>query len=479
MRTRQLRDSQRSSGPRETSQRGWVREQRIAGNDAVIIDDSRFQQRMLNSYQVSFLCGTHMKLSMPNIIATAALFFGTLLTARSSFAITWDELRQFALSGNPNLRSADIEIERTETTIKAAKGGYYPSVKAAYSKTRAIDPEPYGASTSNRLSVSASQNLFAGFADLNLVEKAESFMSSQTAAKASISCEQRLALRKAFNGGLYLQDGKHFAKKTLDRRRENVRIVNLRYEGGRENKSSALKTEASRLSAEADLNFYLGSLKVIHSQISRLIGKDLPEGEIFQGQLDQNILRPSVREFTQHPKMIQAEADLRASQANINASRSGWLPILTADAAAYRSGGDQSLEASPHYSIGLTLTVPIFTPSQSPRYRDAVLEREKNDLHVSDVQNTLKLDFEKGQVALEDAKARAQVAAKMVEATEMQAQVYRQRYTLGMVSFQDWDTAESEYIKAEKDLLNARHDLADARADLDLTQGLGLKEDDI
>jgi outer membrane protein TolC len=74
------------------------------------------------------------------------------------------------------------------------------------------------------------------------------------------------------------------------------------------------------------------------------------------------------------------------------------------------------------------------------------------------------------------ARQKLEVARKIFEATKLQAEVSRQRYTLGMMSFQDWDSYESDLMRSEGEVLRAKYNLSDAHADYLEAIGIALEE---
>lgn len=399
----------------------------------------------------------------------------SLLKGSLARAVTWNDLRSSASANILPLRNADQSVERAQAIKDEASGGYLPTLKATASAARTMDPQPTGSATSNRLGVTASQNLFSGFSDEKSIEKADALKNSAVAARASESVNQRMILRKLFNSGLYLQQSLELSKKIVDRRQQNVRIVNLRYSSGLENKSSYLKTQATQLEAEADRDQSLANLSNARVEAARRSGRPISETELFEGALPQ---APStVTPNSNHPDLVRAQFDRDSAAAAVGETRAGWLPQLTADASAYRGGTDLKLEPQNHYEIGLTLSVPIYTPTQSPRYREATVDLAKAEISLASTQLDLELKLRKARSTVEDAKRRVGVAVKNVEASQMQAEVYRKRYTLGLISFQDWDAAESDFIKADKEFLIAQQNLANAVADLDAAIGRKLEDE--
>lgn len=414
---------------------------------------------------------------MSPVIFFSTVCMCTYLVARTTtlYAVTWNDLRRAAAGHILPLKHADESIERSEAAQDEAKAGFFPTIKATASSARTVDPEPAGSVTGTRLGVTASQNLFSGLYDQKNIDKFAAQKQAAIAARAAESVNQRSLLRKIFNNGLYQQQLLELYKKIVARREQNVRIVNLRYNSGLENKSSYLKVQAAQLEAEANRDLAVARYTSTKNEASRRSGRNIAEDELFEGSLlpDLTIKTSS----GPHPTIVRAQADRNAAAAQVDVTRSGWFPQLTADASAFRSGRDFKLEPQNHYELGITLTVPIFSPSQSPRYREAASDLAMAEMNLATTQLDYDLALNTAKIVVEDARRRVDVAAKSVEATEMQAEVYRKRYTMGLISFQDWDAAETDFIKANTDYLVVQQKFADAAVDLDSADGRKLEDE--
>lgn len=409
-------------------------------------------------------------------IASQLLIISMIASTSSPlFAVSWDELRSSAVNNILPLRAANQSVERADAATSEAKAGFLPTLKASANAARSIDPEPTGAINSNRVGVTASQNLFSGFSDQKSVEKAEASKTSAVAARNNESVNQRSVLRKIFNNGLYQQQLLELSKQIVARREQNVRIVNLRYSSGLENKSSFLRVQASQMQAEADRDLTAARYASAKIDAGRRSGRNLSENDRFDGDLAKDA--SSTQPQGPHPTIMKAQADRDAASSNVAVTRAGWLPQLSADASAYRSGDDFKLDSQNHYQVGLTLTVPLFTPTQSPQYREATSDLTKAEISLASAQLEYDLTLKNAKIVVDDAKRRVNIAQKTFEATEMQAEVYRKRYTLGLISFQDWDSAETDFINANREYLTTQQKLADAVADLDSAEGRKLEDE--
>jgi outer membrane protein len=391
--------------------------------------------------------------------------------------IEWDELRSAAKSQNADMRRQRLKIDSAEADVDRSSSGYYPVLKATGNVNRSVDS--FDSTTTHRIGLMASQNLFSGFADSSARAAAVAQSRAQSSLLVSASADLRAKLKTLFVNGLYLQESVSLSRKIIERKEENFRIVNLRYDGGRENKSAVLKTEASLISSKMDLEYRQSQLKLIALEMTQVTGMQISAFDEFRGSLNsllQENQNGRVSDVHGHPK-IKALRDAEvAAQENITAARSGWLPELTADASAYRGGVNLETDPSNHYAVGLTLTVPLFNAMQSPKYRSATLNHEQAALDTA--AKILELELQKADAQSKYTKAKGDVlvAEKNLKAATLQSEVYRQRYTLGLVSFQDWDSAEAEYMKSESESLQAKQQLAVALVNLDAADGKTLED---
>ncbi len=397
------------------------------------------------------------------------------LSARSETSLEWEQLRTSAAQSSRIIKQSKINLERASQQVDMGRSGFLPSVQASTSHNRSIDPKPVGTNDSNRASIVASQSLFSGFSDHAKLQKSKAQLESSKHQSTIASIEQRSLLRKAFDQAIYLQKAIIFAKKTEERREQNVRIVALRYEGGRENKSSLLRTEAAHLQATSDLKNYETNLRLTKLQIQNICGCSLPDGVVFAPNSSARSTEAIAIE--QHPKYLAQKGQELSTRYAVDEARAGWMPRLTADAGVSRYGKDLRLEPENHFSVGLTLTVPLYNPAQGSAYREAAQSLAFSELELINTFEELKISFEQASAKQKDATSQVQVAEKVCDATRMQAEVYRQRYTLGMISFQDWDSVEAEFIRAEKDLLIAQLDFENATTDLESTHAKRLEDE--
>ncbi|MCX6118493.1 MAG: TolC family protein, partial [Proteobacteria bacterium] len=369
---------------------------------------------------------------------------------------------------------SSVSNMRLMEEVKKQESGFYPSVDAFLEKTKSIEPRATS-SESNRIGVRLNQNLFAGFRDKYSSESASFKQQANQFQGKYDSAKLRFELKNLFDASLFYQKAIVFAEKTVARRAENLRIVNLRYEGGRENRSSVLKTEASLLMAEVDLKDYVSSLELTKNNLAKLTGLMLSDLNKIEGSLA-NRQDPSQFSLQDHPLVQQSNFMKQSTGVDVGIARSQWLPKVDAAADFYRRGADQKIDSQNYLTVSLNLSVPLFEPAQSHNYKIAVFSATDAELNAAKVENDIEIELRTSESEFQSAQLSLTAAAKSLEASKLQAEVYRQRYTLGMISFQDWDAAETDFIKSEKDLLGAEHQLSKSISKVNLARGLTIEE---
>ena len=385
-----------------------------------------------------------------------------------SLALTWDDVRQSAIASHHDMEIARISVDDAIAGQQSASAGFKPKVNGSLGRSRSILANPNATSDSYTASVTASQSLFAGFQDTAKVEQASHQKRGAELSVLEASTKLRSTLRKIFDRGIYLQELIKVTDRTTARREENVRIVALRYEGGRENKSSALKTEASFLQAKADDAQARLALSLVKKDLARQIQRVISENEPLSGTLPEqsSATKVSTQDSHESPTLERSKENILAADAATKVARSRWLPDLSLEASAGKTGETLPINAT-RYTASLVLTVPLYNPSTSPEVTSSVLAHKKSELELAKATQDAKVAQDQAAANIENARNDLEVALKLLEANRLQAEVYRQRYTLGLATFSDWDAVERDFILSEKSVLDARHTLADAITDLE------------
>ena len=413
-------------------------------------------------------------------LLTIALLLPALASAQSPpDALTWEESVRQAAAVNPDLRSARDTLRAAELDVRGAGSGFLPKVTGSVSKTDTNSSSLTSVTTTPGYSaaLTASQNLFAGFRDQASVAQARA---NREVAEANLrTARARLSfdLKSAF-AVLRTAEAAHTLSADILRRREqNLRLVELRYESGRENKGSLFLSQATLSQARFELLQAEQALRVAQAQFARVLGRNDPQA--LQAVGDVPIATPPAPvDFVQAvqgtPDLQRAQAQVEAAKAGVDIVASNFWPSLDVSGTVSRQGSDWFPDDQRN-SVVLSLTVPIFNggkdyyASRSTGARESAAEATREGLV-----RQLRSQLEQAYANYVQAVAKLAVDENFLKAANARAEIARSKYSNGLMSFEDWDIIENDLINRQKAVLQSQRDRVTAEASWELGLGDGV-----
>ncbi len=408
-------------------------------------------------------------------LAAVAAWGGALRAA----PLSWEDCVREAAASNPTLESARATVEQARAEVRAALAPFLPQVTASGSAGRSHAEQDAGDSdsTSYRATLSAEQSLFAGFGHLAARRRSEALLAVTEANAQAVDAALGAALRQAFAQLLYAQEHVALADLIRARRRENVSLVELRFEAGRENKGSSLRSRAFLRQAEFDLAQARRSVAAGQRQLAAVLGRRAADTLSVTGAWDVAALpgQPDFDALALHtPDVRQAEAQTRVAREGIRSAKSSFYPSWSAGATVGRSDED-FLPDKDHWSINTVISYPLFSGGRDREaVRGAQAAQRAADASLTDTVNQTASALETRFIAWQDAVERVTVQAEFLAAAEVRADIARAQYRNGLLSFEDWDLIENDLIDKQKAVLSSRRDAVLARAAWDKALGTGL-----
>lgn len=392
--------------------------------------------------------------------------------------ITLDEALAQAAGSNPDLLSAREGLSKAEFDYKSQRAAYWPGVSASAGYSRSdTDGDEAGAGDRTSAGLSASYTLFSGFADQSRVAQAEQAWKQAEADWAQAQADASAAVRTAFLQLLYEQERTALARTIAERRKQNLDLVELRYESGSEHKGSLLRTQAGTRQSEFDLEQAQRGIAVQQRELSNIIGAFARVAWVARGEWrsDEPESDPAWLDLARAtPRWRAAEAALESRRLAVTAARSALYPEL-----ALRAGLDRSGESWPPdteaWSVGATLSVPLFTGGRNINQLAAAQAAHRQaQAEFQKTRQQILLDLESSWTNLRDARARREVQVAFLEAAEVRAEIAREQYSNGLLSFQNWDQIEDELIQRQQAMLAGEREAALASAEWDRVRGRSL-----
>lgn len=391
--------------------------------------------------------------------------------------LNWKQAVEMAQQNSLELQSAIQTYKSVEELETGALSGFMPQVSASASGTQSGPPSgPIANSYSAQISVS--QNLFAGFSDLNNYylkkNNSEQALAVLNTAKAQLSAD----LKQAYVQVYYLQDYKKLVADILKRREDNYNNVKLQYNVGRENRGSLMLSEAYVDSAKYDRVSTDHNFEIAQENLRRLLGVSATEQITITDKIAREELASKMPDFDslaeKNPDVISSRADEMAALYNLRITRSEYLPSLDLSG-SYGYTDTKFFPSNDRWSVGLTLSIPIFNGLKtysSSSSNAAKYEGSKSGL-LSVIQKTVR-DLKTAYYAYIDALAQEKINQSFSQAAILRAEVTRAQYKNGFISFVDWDNVENDLIAKEKANLDSEKNRVVKQSLWEQAQGIGV-----
>lgn len=429
------------------------------------------------------------------------LLLGVLLVAMSLVALapsigaattlSWEDCVHEAGMKNPDLKMAHATIDAAVYKTKAAKGNFLPDLNGAAtynfgsiassfssgSGGSGIIPNSDGTASSYSTTLTATQNVFAGLHDVGAVAQGRA---NETVAREGLQvtlAKVSYDLRTTFAGMRYAQNALKLAQDIMRRRSNNLNMIELRFENGRENKGSLLLSMAYLEQARYDELLAKNAMRVAQEQLARVLGRDYSRDLTISG----NVPMPHIINegdvtglAVVTPDYRQAVAQKKSAEAAVTVARSAFFPIVDLNTTLGKQKNDW-LNNSGRWAVGATVSLPFFngwTDYYSTQSAKAALMAATSN--ESSIVHQMSVKLEQAYNGFVEATAKLRADRRFVEAVLVRAEIARERYNNGLINFDDWDIIENDLIAKQKTAIQSERDLIINAAAWEQARGKGV-----
>ncbi len=437
----------------------------------------------------------HAKPAASRAAVLATVFFCCLAGPAAAETVTWMRCVKEAALNNPGIAAAVKEVERANAVRKGAYSTFLPQVSLSAGIGRSKGEKTVGTSDgvvemttfgdsgfwsnysdSYTAQLQVQQTLFDGFATRGNVDKARAETNVALAKLLTQKAGASFELKSAYAQLLYAQMLIGILGDIIDQRERNYRMVELKYDNGRENKGALLMSKAQLAQARLDLTQAERLLRVSRIQLATVMGRpNYPDFEA-KGELVTStpMKSPDYRKLAlTTPASFQQAAATQAAKAGITVAQSDFYPQINAYANV-ASQNSTGFEEPDSWAVGLNGSWAVFDGTQTyfnTRAARAAYEGARTTLRQTN-DDTARTLAENYRTYL-DAIDQIAVGAELYAASALRAQIAEAQYRNGLVSFQDFDTITNDKITRQKrDLLN-RRDAVLAEAQWEQSLGVG------
>jgi TolC family type I secretion outer membrane protein len=373
--------------------------------------------------------------------------------------LTWDDCVKEAAKNHPDIISASEKVKQSQAEKTIAQSSLFPQISAGASTGKSGREDTSQDSESYSYSITGSQTLFDGLKTFNNIKAAEETLSASEYSAMEVSSDVRLQLRIAFVGVLKAQEFLALTEKIALRRKQNLDLVRLRYEAGREHKGALLTAEADLAQAEFDAAQAKRDLGLAQRELIKELGRKHFEPVTATG--DFSIIDPKVSPDFEvlaenAPEMKRFIAQSNAAKLGVKSARADLFPELFLEGSAGRNSSDWPPEDD-QWSIGLNLSVPLFEGGKKKaqiNQAEAQLNQAKAD--EQSTRNKIVYTLAEMWKTFKDAAEAVSVQKKYLDAAEERATIANAQYSTGLTSFDDWIIIENNLVSSRKSYLNAK-----------------------
>ena len=410
-----------------------------------------------------------------NAISLALLLLATpAAMAQAQISLTFEESVQLTAQHNADLRNARANLSAAEYRLRAAYSGYLPQVSgnAGYvdSRVNTTSDATYSAG------ITATQNLFSGYQDRAKVAQGTANFDSAQATFDATKARLNSDLKSAYAGLIFSQNFVTLTENIQKRLEDNLRLVQLRYESGRENKGSYLITRATLAQGRLDHLQAQQSLVTAQRQLSKVIGHDSAELRATSAvPITEPPSAPDYEELKRGiPDVRDAAAKERSAEADLLLARSGFYPSVNVSGSVGREG-DNGYPNGDRRSISANVSIPLYSGGRDisgVRASAAGVDAAKASRESVEQQAAVRL-VQTYAVYFQSIE-KLNVDREFLEAAQTRADISRARYQNGLMTFEEWDRVESDLIQRQKTFLASQRDRVTAEAAWELAQGKGV-----
>jgi outer membrane protein len=408
---------------------------------------------------------------------------------------------------NPGQVQAQQNLRVSDMGVMQAWGAYLPSITGSGSASRSSSQRvnQFGVAQSTNqtdnssFGISASLPLFTGFQRGANMRAAHATQELDRAALLQQDYATDLATKQAFFAALANQELVGVAQANLAQNDQQLKLTTEKLRLGATTRSDSLTASVSYGNAEVQLIQARANALTAQANLARAIGASglvapVPDTmlEVRLVSLDTAALRGDAEATA--PSVVEAEAGVRAAQAQLTASHSQYYPTLSLGASQTWAGGELPWNAAsvtkitdstgtvvglvrnPKYTgtwnLRLSLSVPIFNGFQ----REAsITQADANAItakaRLRDARLTLDANLAQALTALDAAGAQIDVSRTSVAAAQESLRMQQERYRLGASTIVDLLTAETALNQAQVTLVQSRYNYLIARAQLEALVG--------
>ena len=391
--------------------------------------------------------------------------------------LTLKECLTAALSNNPAVAEARLNVSAGEQGVASASGKHYPRLSLNANVSELEYPVPYIPAQSTTIaphfsdyyaswSAQMTLPLYQGGQIVNGVDLAKVRKDIQEQGFSFTRYEIIANTVNTYNKILQFQKLREASQASVTALEEQHKNAQILLKVGRTARVDLLKVEVQLANEQQRLLTLDESLKTLAATLRFLMGEK-PEASPEVTELAGPLAAPAVAaDFSGalaaaragRPEYMIARAGVEEAKFSKKIATGKMLPTVNAVAGYLDQYGFNPRYDQGSWFVGATLSLPLFDRSlYADRARERVLQLRAEE-RLKTVDNQLRLDIETSVSSLSDSRSRVTTAERVVEQADESFRIEQQKYKLGAGAMVDLLLAQAADITAVANYTQALYD---------------------
>ena len=403
------------------------------------------------------------------------------LTPVCASELSLDSVISQAKQYNPTFKKADANLKAAKQSYYSAYTNFLPQLSASagtgqsYSDITEV-ASGYGFSRSNNTQLTGSLTIFNGLGDYSNVKMQKASLEIAQAAYKRACSDMIYQLKKDFYQLLWAQETIKLSQEILKMQKDNMGMIQLKYESGTEDLGSLKRVQADEFDSEFQLAKAIRYLKGARVQLISDIGDSTLSDATVTGSFD--IGSPDTGTplslLTQNtPEYLASLYSYQRADWGVTNARSEFFPSVSLSAGTGKLGPD-FIPLGNFWNFGLTATYAFFPGGKN--FFDTAVAASNRRAAAQALIETEHLLLSKLQFALNDlfdSQGNREDVKKHMDAAQLQLEIVTQNYINGLETYQTWYIIQNDFINFKRSFLNSQRDAAISMATWNDLLGLG------
>lgn len=385
-----------------------------------------------------------------------------------------------SLENHPSLLIKKGELEQSESTLKMNYSNMLPSLNIKLSDLKKTNNSLDSDQTDANLNMNL--NLYNGGEDIENISISKIKINRTKEEIRRETADITYKVKQEYFKSLYAIELENLLSSIVQRRKQQLDFINMRFEGGHEDKGNYLQAKVKFRQATLEVTQSKRLLKTSLANLATNIGLSQSDIHSPSGSLEDYSNRYknySETDFQNSlkkvPEVLIAKYDIEIAKKSTNIANSSFRPSLDLNGSIGRSGTQFNELDNKSTSVGLTLTIPLFDGGRDTyNSKIARLEELNKEYWLKKEEQSLTASVTETKNLFLNSYENVMLQKELLDASKVRAKVATGKYTAGLMDYTTWDLIQTELISNEKSMLDAYKNALLQKTELDKILGIGV-----